>query len=276
MIKNIAILLLLYCIPVVAPAIGDDLWNTDLPFEKATIRYAISGVEEGYEVLYIRDFGQKTAKYRSSTMKVMGVEKVTETVEFTDPDWIYTFDLQRRTGVKSANPQKFLYEEFAKLDDHEKLRLAKNNVQLNLGPMLGGMSEALAENVVTILGYPCDKAQFIGAEIYSIHGTTIPLKTEANIMGMRMLVKAVKMEKESAPLPYFEHPRDIIPTYDPQADYMARTLAKEAIAMLKGPGASQELAPREEVVEVTQQFPDPVEEQEMEEAIKILQKMFEK
>lgn len=275
MLKNIAIFLILYLIPAVVPASGGNPWNTNLPFEKATIQYAISGVEEGYEVLYIREFGQKTAKYRTSTVKIMGVEKITETVEFTDPDWIYTFDLQRRTATKSVNPQKYMDEEFAKLGDQEKRQLAKNSGRLNLGPMLGGMSDALAENVETILGFPCDKAQFVGAEIYSIHGTTIPLRTEADIMGMRMLVEAVKIENESAPLSYFEHPRGIIPIYDSKADYMARSLAKETIAMLKSPGAAREFAAQEDMVNVTQQLPDPLEEQEIEEAIKILKKMFE-
>lgn len=280
MIKNIAFLLLLQLVPLFplfqsgALAGGSDLLRMNLPFEKATIQYAISGVEEGYEILYIRDFGQKTAKYRSSTMRAMGIEKITETVEFVDPDWIYTFDLQRQTGTKTANPKKFMHDEFNKLDDHEKQKLLENNGHLNFGPMLGGMSEALAENVTTILGYSCDKAQFVGAEIYSIHGTTIPLRTEADIMGMRMLVEAVKIEKDLAPLPFFEHPQGIAPSYDPKADYMARSLAKETIAMLKDPEAAQKTAMPEEIADASQQLPDPAEQQEMEEAIEILKKIF--
>ncbi len=275
MIKNIAIALLLQLIPMGVLAGSNDLWKINLPFEKATIRYAISGVEEGYEILYIRDFGQRTAKYRTSTMKVMGIEKTTETVEFVDPDWIYTFDLQRRTGTKSANPQSYIYDEFNKLNDHEKQQLVENNNQLNLGPMLGGMSGELEEKVVTMLGYPCDKAQFVGAEVYSIHGTSIPLRTEANIMGMRMIVEAVKIEEEVAPLSYFEHPRGIIPSYDANADNMARSLAKETIAMLKDSESAQVAAMPEEIVEVSQQFPDPAEQQEMEDAIEILKKTFD-
>ena len=258
--------------PVAAHATSDVLLRSAAPFEKATIRYTISGLENGYEILYIRDFGQKMAKYRFSTMKVMGVEKVTETAEFVDPEWIYTFDLQRRTGTKSANPMKYIHEEYSKLDDREKRWFADQGGQLRLGPTLGGMSGELAENVETILGYACDKAQFVGAEIYTIHNTNIPLRTEASIMEMRMLVEAVKIEVDSAPQHYFQHPQDITPKYDPKGDSVARALAEKTIALLQDPETVRDISVQEEISEFSEQQPDPLEQEEVDRAIEILKK----
>lgn len=271
MIKSIVFVMVLLSIPLTVSA-ADDLAPKKAPFEKATIHYSINGLEKGFEILYIRDFGKQMARYRFSTMKLMGVEKVTKTVEFIDPDWIYNFDLQRRTATKSANPAKYFRREYTKLNDNKKERSLKQADQLSLGPMLGGMSGEAEENVTAILGYSCDRARFVGARIYSINGTDIPLRTEADIMGMRIKVEAVKIEVNSAPLKFFQHPQDITPVYDPKADRVAQALAEETIATTNGNLPMHHVPSQEKVVHIARQEPDPQEQEEMERAIEILKK----
>ena len=38
-----------------------------------------------------------------------------DTVHIQTPDWMYTFDLVKKTGKKNVNPQKYMIEEYNKL-----------------------------------------------------------------------------------------------------------------------------------------------------------------
>jgi len=51
------------------------------------------------------------------------------------------------------------------------------------GDLAGGMGGAVQENVTKILGYDFDKIDIMGGgATYLIHGTSIALKTELNMM----------------------------------------------------------------------------------------------
>lgn len=274
MVRKITIIsVFLFLLPLLAYADGEIFWETKLPFEKAAIKYVISGIENGEETLYLKNFGNTTAKYRRSSMQVMGIEKITETIELINPEWIYMYDLQTKTGTKVVNTKKYLAEEYLKLSDSEKERVRKNSQELSMGFLFGGLNGVLQENAKTMLGMVCDKMQFMGTTIYAIHDSDIPLETESNIMGMMTLVEAVSVQEGFAPEKYFLHPSGIIPVADLEADAISRARAQEAILKLNDPEFSKKAFShgRSYLPE-----PNPDEQQEMEQAVEALKNIFEK
>jgi len=209
-------------------------WERKLPFKQATISYDLSGMETGREILYIKDHGRQTARYRTTTTSVLGMTTKNEKVEITTPDWIYSFDLQERFGTKSVNPQKIMIEEFNKLSADEKKKVEQNAEKMG-SSMMSGMKGSVEQNAKEIMGFSCDRATVMGTTVYSIHGTPIALYTEANMMGVEMRSVASSVDKGSVDESRFNFPAGIEPQANAEADQMARVMAEQTIAMLKDP-----------------------------------------
>lgn len=232
----VAMVGLLPCINTVA---GEMPWEKQLPFENATIHYSISGVEQGEEVIYIRDFGREQATYSDSTTKIMGMAVTEKSVEFVDPDFVYSYDLQAREGTKSVNPQKYMAEAYANLTAEEKKQVQKNADKMG-GALTEGMGGDVQENAVKILGYNCDKIEIMGGgATYVLHGTGLPLKTEMNMMGMRMITMATSVDTAEVDPQHFIHPKGIEATLDQEGDAMAQAMAQQVMNTLKDPEASK-------------------------------------
>lgn len=209
-------------------------WTRKLPFEQAVITYELSGMESGEEILYIRDYGLETARYRTTSTTMLGLTQKRSSIEITTPDWLYSFDLQEGKGTKSINPRKLMIEEFEKLSDDEKKKVKENSEKM-AGAVSAGLHGDLEPNVEKILGYACDRVRAIGSTIYMIHGTGIYLYSETDLMGIKMKSVAVSLELQGAEQKYFEFPPGLDPEPDPEADRMAQILARQAIAALKDP-----------------------------------------
>jgi len=262
-------------VPVLASAGSETPWEKKLPFKKATIQYALSGIEKGSETLYIRDYGRETAKYRKATMTMMGMTNASETIEFMDADWLYEFDMVEKTGTKSVNPQKYMIEEFNKLTKEEKEQVIKNSEEMATGPMMGALNAKVEKNAKKILGYDCDKMTMMGSTIYTMHDAGIALLTESNMMGMQIKIEATSIDKGAPPKEYFKHPEGITPVMDPEADAMARSMAKQTMDMLKDPEALK----NPQTNQPPQQSPNqpqlsPEEQQQMEKAMEALKGIF--
>lgn len=244
--KRIGMVLLasMICLSPVVVTAGTALpWEKKLPFKTATIKYAIHGMEEGEEVVYIRGYGTERATYHTTVTKMMGMAMQNSTVEFQTSDIIYSFDLQDRSGVKSVNPQKYMIEEYEKLSSADKKKVEKNAEKLG-GAFAEGMQGAVEQNALEILGYSCDKVSIMsGATVYSIHGTDIPLKSVVSMMGMNMTMEATSIDTGKVDDKFFQHPAGIVVENDTEADGMARAMAKQSIAMLKDPEAAKEMIP---------------------------------
>lgn len=220
--------------------LADELpWEKKLPFENATIHYAVSGVEQGTEILYVRNFGREQATYLDSTTKIMGIAVTEKSVEFMDADYVYSYDLQAYEGTKSVNPQKYMAEAYSNLTPDEKKQVQKNAAQMG-GALAGGMGGAVQENVEKILGYDCDKIVIMGGgATYLIHGTSIALKTEINMMGMKMITLATSVDMDKVDPQYFIHPKGIEAKADPEADAMAQAMGQQIMNALKDPDATK-------------------------------------
>jgi hypothetical protein len=261
-------------VPALVSAGGKNPWQQKLPFKNATIEYTLSGVEKGTETLYVRKYGEETAQYHKTTTTMMGMTMVNETIEIIDPDWIYTFDLTEQSGAKSANPQKYMIEEYNKLSKAEKKQVLQNSEEL-AAAMPGGMNAKIEKNAEKILGYDCDKVTMMGTTVYTIHETSIPLKSEANVMGMMMKIEATKIDKGSVSKKFFKHPEGITPVMDPESDAMARAMAKQTMDMLKDPEAAKKASEMKPAPQSpNQQEMSPEEQQQMEKAMEALKGIF--
>jgi hypothetical protein len=214
---------------------GDEMiWEKKLPFQTATIHYTIRGMENGKETLYIRDNGKERATYRETTSDMMGMKMTTRTVEFKSPEFVYHYDLEKGQGYKGVNPQKIMIEEYDKLSPGDKEKVRENAKKMGAA-FTEGMGGQISQNATKMLGYDCDKVEIPGgSSTYLIHDTDIPLKTEMNMMGMKLTMTAEAVDNQVEDQA-FEHPAGITAEANSESDKMAQGMARQAIAMLKEP-----------------------------------------
>lgn len=267
--KGLLLIMMVLLLPSIAFAGGDSPWEIKLPFKKATITYSLGGMQEGTETLYIRDYGKETATYTETTTKMLGMVMKTQEIEIMTPDFIYSFDLTEQSGVKSVNPEKYMIEEYNKLSKAEKKQVKKNSETMGVS-MTEGLGGEIEKNVTKILGYKCDKMTVMGSTVYMIHDTQVPLKTEVNMMGMKMEIVATDVKEGKVDGAKFKHPEGIDLVTDNQADAAARTMAKQTMDMLKDPeGVKQGSMQTQQ-----QQQLSPEEQKEVEQAMEALKGIF--
>jgi len=211
-----------------------------LPFKNATIHYQVTGTNSGTETLYIRNHGQDTARRSTTTQKILFMTQQIDTLEITTADWLYHIDFATKQGTKTTNPQKFMQEEYDKLSRTEQKTLEKNIKEMGYTGM-SMLEGKLQQNAATILGYKCDKMELMGSTIYSIHNTSIALKTNTKLMGMDFSSIAIKIDKGKVSSDAFTPPAEISMIYDENADQMARSQAQQMISMLKDPNAAEKM-----------------------------------
>ena len=275
-IETVLTIIAVLLLPFIAAAGDDNPWERKLPFEKATIQYTLSGTDTGTEALYIRSYGKETATYRKVINTMMGRTMQNETIHILTPDWSYTFDMVKKTGKKSVNPQKYMIEEYNKLSSTEKAQVMKNAQEMGVSLGMGGKVEMNAEK---ILGFDCDRATVMGSTIYSIHQSGIPLKIDTAMMGISMQKQATEVKQGSVDAKYFEFPAGITPQIDPDGDAMARSMAQQTMAMLKAPEAAKKTGQMNPMLQkrgkrnTSQDGSSEISDEEMEQAMKAMQGM---
>ncbi|MBU1564747.1 MAG: hypothetical protein KJ630_03860 [Proteobacteria bacterium] len=234
-------------LPVKVFAGNELLWEKQLPFKDATIHYVIKGMEEGKETLYVRENGKERATYRETVSNMMGMKMTNSTITIKNPDYIYSYDLQKQEGFKAVNPQKYMIEEYNKLSRAEQERVREGAKKMGAA-YTEGMGGAMQPNALEILGYSCDKVEIMdGSATYLIHDTDVTLKTEMNIMGMNLTMVAESVDKAKVDDTFFQHPQGITAEVNSQSDEIAKNMATQAIAMLKDPESTkntQVMAPK--------------------------------
>lgn len=209
-------------------------FSWQLPFEQGLITYEISGMESGRELLYIKDFGSTTARHRETSTTILGVTRHLSSLEISTPQWIYSFDLQERTGSKSVNPIKLMIEEYEKLADDDKRKVSEN--ARTMAKVYGGGLQANTEpNVKEMHGFFCDRTTALGSTVYTIHGTGLALMSETDLMGISVRSVAISIEKGGVDETNFDFPNDIEVQHNKEADQMAQLLAQRTIEVLKDP-----------------------------------------
>lgn len=241
--RKLVVLLMWMVVCLGTPAAwAENPFQEKLPFKSATITYAISGIETGNETVYIDDYGNKSAAYHDTSTSMMGMTIQNKTLEIVEGDWVYSFDLVEKVGVKSHNPMFYMKEAFDKLSDAEREQVMKNRELIGMSAM-SGMGGKVEKNAAEILGYPCDRVQAAGATVYSLHGSSVVMKTESEMMGQKMMTVATAIDTGSVDAKYFAHPDDIDVEHDTEADSISKEMAQQAIAWLKDPDAANKPLP---------------------------------
>ncbi len=264
-------LVLSLLLPLCAVAGDKSPWEAKLPFKHATIKYVISGMENGSEVAYIRDYGSEVATYHTTKTIMMGMTMVNETVDIDTPEWSYQFDLTEGTGTKSVNPEKYMIEEYNKLTKAEQKRVRENGEKMGVS-VAEGFGGKVEPNAKKILGYSCDRAEMMGSVVYSIHGSGLPLLVDTNMMGMNMKVEAISVDKGKVADSFFQFPQGIEAEFDAQSDAVAREVARQTIAMLKDPESAKKAG--NPAMQGQQQQMSPEDQEQMQQAMEMLKGMF--
>ncbi len=246
-------------------------WEQKLPFKEAIISYKISGTQTGSSTLYLKDYGKKSALFRNVTTKIMGMSSQESTLNITTREWVYSIDLNEKTGMKQVNPEKYLIEEFNKLSAADQKKVAANVEEFGIS-FVTGMDGQVQKNAKKILGYNCDKTTMMGTTVYSISGIGLPLKTKSNMMGMKFKETATEIKKTSVPADKFMVPAGVKIKYSPEGDEVARNQAKMIIQSLledKQPNPEMDSNQPPEQQDDQQKAPAGMEEQ-----MKSMMKMF--
>ena len=206
-------------------------WEKRLPFKSATVKYQVAGTMTGGKTLYVKDYGQTTAEYSDLTMKMFGMSQKHKEVIITTPDWVYTADLTEKTGTKQANMNKFMLEEFKALSKSDQKRVLENAEKLGIAT-LDGASANVEKNAANIKGYDCDKVTLSGTVAYIIKDSELPLKIEADTMGMKIRQEATDIHTGNVPSSKFNLPAGIHFEHNTTADEMMKNQAHTSIQNL--------------------------------------------
>ncbi len=219
-------------------------WEKRLPFKSATIKYQVAGTMTGDKTLYVKDYGQTTAEYADLTMKMFGMSQQHKEVIITTPEWVYTADLTERSGTKQANMNKFMLEEFKALSKSDQKRVLENAEKLGV-TTLDGTSGNVEKNAANIKGYDCDKVTLSGTVAYIIKDSELPLKIQADTMGMKINQEATDIDTGGVASSKFDLPAGIHFEHNTTADEMMKNQAHSSIQNLlqgknpMGDGAGQ-------------------------------------
>jgi len=148
------------------------------------IEYEVSGASKGKEVVYFDDYGIKEAKYSNQEIEMMGIKQKTNQIVISDSKNIYTLDVETKTGTKMKNPL------LGSMPEDKNLEELGKEIMTNMGGKVIGSE--------TLLGKNCEiwEVSQLSAKIWVWN--TIPLKTEVNMMGLKITSTATKFEPNAS------------------------------------------------------------------------------
>ena len=161
----------------------------------------------------------------------------TDTIEITTRDTVINIDMDKKTGTRMTNPQKLMQEEIAKLSAKERAIVIKNleTIGMNMATQMGGEVKPKAGKH---LGYPCDLVTVMGSTSCQMSGTPIMLKSESNIMGIKIKTVAKKIDKNaSVSSNIFKIPNGVKVKHSKEMDDMNRQMIASMVESMKDPDA---------------------------------------
>lgn len=152
------------------------------------------------QVLYFDDYGKKECRESMNNMSVMGRKINQNTISIRKDGYMYSFDLEKKTGTKMQIPSTvdvMKNLDFSKLSDDvmKEWNMVKEGTQ-------------------TVLGKECNvlsmKSDKMGMQGKYYVWNNIPLKSETRMSGMVVSLIATKIEENvDIPASKFEIPADI-------------------------------------------------------------------
>ena len=216
---------------------GDSPWEKKLPFKSATVNYKIKGTMKGSKTVYVKDYGRTQLEERNTKMSMFGMQQLQQEWILTTPEWEYTLDKTTNEATKTANPSKYLIEEYNKLSKADQKKVRENAETTGFAFIEQGEGQFTPKDK-KILGYQCDKINMMGVKAHVIHGTEFPLAAATNLMGIKMTEMATKVDTASVSSSKFKLPEGVDFVFDASADQMLKSHAKTVIRNLLGEQAS--------------------------------------
>jgi hypothetical protein len=119
----------------------DDGVHKKYGIRTAKIDYKISGIENGTEQLIFTDWGMKSVTFTKTTTTSGGATSDANTQTISDGVWIYTIDLQKKSGIKASDWLSLALMDQSRSDsfpaDLEKLRIDMGGVKSGTDSVLG-------------------------------------------------------------------------------------------------------------------------------------------
>lgn len=219
--KRIVLALVLVCFVCTAVSASEFPGMHKLPFKEGVVTYALDGMIKGDNVVYVKDSGGTVASYRTETTEMMGMVDTLNELTITTPEWIYTADLDDKSGSKQLNPKKYVIEKFNALSSADQKKFIKNSKTLGI-TFMGEMSGDVEKDAAKIKGYTCDKVLFYGLESYVLSNTDFPMGISGKIMGMEMKETVTSVKKMSVEPAKFNLPAGIEFEHDEMGDQIVR------------------------------------------------------
>ena len=219
----------------VVPAVmaSDSPWEKKLPFKSATVSYKIKGTMKGTKTIYVKDYGRTQLEERNTKMSMFGMQQLQQEWILTTPEWEYTLDKTTNEASKTANPYKYMIEEYNKLSETDQETVRDNAEKTGFAFIEQGEGEFIPEDK-KILGYKCDKINMMGVKAHVIHGTEFPLAAATNMMGIKMTEMATSVETDRVDSSKFNLPQGVEFVFDAHADQILKQQAKSVINSLLG------------------------------------------
>ncbi len=150
--------------------------------KQACIEYTVSGdMQSGTEVLYFDQWGAREAKYEMKTTKVGPMKTEENKVTFMEGAMAYTVNLKDNTGSKMENPMLKSFEGQDLTEVGEKMMKQMGGKKIGSEKLLGKQTDIW-------------EIKQMGTKSWVWKG--VPLKTELNMMGMKISIVATKISEK--------------------------------------------------------------------------------
>ncbi len=151
-------------------------------FKSGKVVYESTGSMTGTETMYFDNYGLNEVKITNVAMDMMGVKQEIDTKVIMTDKWVYSIDNKTNTANKLKNPIYSMFPDGINSDE----------VGIEMMKKMGGKKTGTE----TINGKDCDIWEIAKMMSKIWIWKTIPIKTEVNMMGMKITQTAVSIETD--------------------------------------------------------------------------------
>lgn len=176
------------------------------------VNYAYSGDMKGSGERAISK--DKIVSHETTTSTMFGKTTSNDTWSLFTPDWSYTADLAKKTGVKHPNMIPYMEKAYDGLDGASKKRLHQNMQDMAQMLTRAFGTQALTGiekgQTKTFAGEKCEERSFAGFSVCSMEDApAIPLHLEGNLFCVNFEETATSVKRGEPPATAFEPPAGI-------------------------------------------------------------------
>lgn len=156
--------------------------------ESGIVEYTLNGAKKGTEKLYFDMWGWREARYESGTIKMMGIEQKSETVQYLDGEWMISYDPQTNYATRMGNP---MFKKLTEKSDTKNMTELGEKMLENMGGKVTGTE--------TIAGKLCRKWEISSLKSTAWVWNGLTLKESSTMMNISMEKIATAVQTGIAP-----------------------------------------------------------------------------